>query len=301
MSHAAGYNRYIRAGSTLRIQTSAPKTCCMPLSAQAVSQKCALVTGASSGLGLAISRQCLNAGMKVALVARDEAKLQQAMRSLQVPADQTLAIAADITQQADVDRLAAQVQQTWGRLDLLVNCAGKSSRGKIEDTTPEQFQELWDLNFLAAVRCTRALLPLLLETKGHIVQIGSLAAKGASKYLGAYPASKFALAAYSQQLRIELADRGVHVLLVCPGPIARDDAGQRYTAQSADLPDSAKKPGGGVKLKGISPDDLAQRILRACERRQPELVIPFKAKLLFAISQLWPSLGDWITNRMTGG
>lgn len=273
----------------------------MPLSEQAASQKCALITGASSGLGLAISRQCLHAGMKVALVARDEAKLQHAMSSLHVPADQTLAVAADITQQADVDRLAARVQQEWGRLDVLVNCAGKSSRGKIEDTTPEQFQELWELNFLAAVRCTRALLPLLLEARGHIVQIGSLAAKGASKYLGAYPASKFALAAYSQQLRIELADRGVHVLLVCPGPIARDDAGQRYAEQSTDLPESAKQPGGGVKLKGIPPDDLAKKILLACDRRQPELVIPAKARLLFAINQLWPSLGDWITKRMTGG
>lgn len=264
-------------------------------------QKNAIVTGASSGLGLAIARQFAAAGMKVALVARDQEKLQKAVDSLQVSAGQTLALAADITQQADVDRLAAQVRQAWGRLDVLVNCAGKSSRGKIEDTTPEQFQELWELNFLAAVRCTRALLPLLLESRGHIVQIGSLAAKGASKFLGAYPASKFALAAYSHQLRLELADRGVHVLLVCPGPIARDDAGERYAAQSADLPESAKKPGGGVKLKGIPPDELAKKILRACERRQPELVIPWKAKLLFAINQLWPSLGDWITGRMTGG
>jgi short-subunit dehydrogenase len=264
-------------------------------------QKYALVTGASSGLGLAIARQFATAGMRVALVARDHAKLQQAADSLQVPAEQTLALVADITQQPDVDRLASQVKQAWGRLDVLVNCAGKSSRGKIEDTTPEQFQELWELNFLAAVRCTRALLPMLLESRGHIVQIGSLAAKGASKFLGAYPASKFALAAYSHQLRLELADRGVHVLLVCPGPIARDDAGQRYAEQSAELPESAKKPGGGVKLKGIPPEELAKKILRACERRQPELVIPGKAKLLFAINQLWPSLGDWITGRMTGG
>lgn len=239
--------------------------------------------------------------MKVALVGRDVAKLNQASAALGAAPAQTLALAADITQQADVDRLAAQVRKTWGRLDVLVNCAGKSSRGKIEDTTPEQFQELWELNFLAAVRCTRAMLPMLLESRGHIVQIGSLAAKGASKFLGAYPASKFALAAYSQQLRIELADRGVHVLLVCPGPIARDDAGQRYAEQATDLPASAQQPGGGVKLKGIPPDDLAKRILRACDYRQPELVIPAKARLLFAISQLWPSLGDWITKRMTGG
>jgi uncharacterized protein len=201
----------------------------------------------------------------------------------------------------DVERLAARVHSEWRRLDLLVNCAGRSSRGKIEETTPEQFQQLWDLNFLAAVRCTRALLPMLLESRGHVVQIGSLASKTASKYLGAYPASKFALAAYSQQLRLELHERGLHVLLVCPGPIAREDAGSRYAAEAGNLPAEARQPGGGAKLKGLDPELLAQQVLRACERRQPELVLPWKARLLFAISALWPRWGDWITNRMTGG
>jgi short-subunit dehydrogenase len=265
------------------------------------STKHALVTGASSGLGLAIARELVNAGAKVALVARDEQRLQQAITSLNAPENQTLAIAADITQQADVERMQTQVQQHWGRLDLLVNCAGRSSRGKIEETTPEQFQSLWELNFLAAVRCTRAMLPLLLESNGHVVQIGSLASKSTAKYLGAYPAGKFALAAYAQQLRLELGDRGLHVLLVCPGPIARDDAGSRYAEESANLPDAAKRPGGGVQLKGIPPDRLARQILRACERRQPELIVPAKARLLFTLSQLWPSLGDWLTKRMTGG
>lgn len=263
------------------------------------SNKHALITGASSGLGLAIARELVAVGAKVALVARDETRLQQAVRSLNAPAEQTLAIVADITQQADVERMQAQVREHWGQLDLLVNCAGKSSRGKIEETTPEQFQSLWELNFLAAVRCTRAMLPMLLERKGHVVQIGSLASKSTAKYLGAYPAGKFALAAYSQQLRLELGDQGLHVLLVCPGPIAREDAGNRYDAESTNLPDEAKRPGGGVKLKGIPPDQLAKKILRACERRQPELIVPAKARLLFTISQLWPSLGDWITQRMT--
>jgi short-subunit dehydrogenase len=259
--------------------------------------KHALVTGATSGLGLALTRQLLARGANVALVARDADRLNATIAGLQVSADRTLAIAADITQQADVDRLLFSVNERWPALDMLINCAGRSSRSRIEDTTPEQFQDLWDLNFLAAVRCTRALLPNLLESRGHVVQIGSLAAKTASKYLGAYPASKFALAAYSQQLRLELGDRGLHVLLVCPGPIARNDAGSRYDAEH--LPEDARKPGGGAKLKGLNPDELAKKILRACERRQPELIIPAKVKLLLAISALWPSLGDWILNRWT--
>jgi short-subunit dehydrogenase len=261
--------------------------------------KHALVTGATSGLGLAITRQMLAAGMNVALVARDETRLRATIESLSVPAERALAIATDITQSADVERMTSLVQSQWGRLDMLVNCAGRSSRGKIEDTTPEQFQDLWELNFLAAVRCTRAFLPLLLASRGHVVQIGSLASKTTSKYLGAYPASKFALAAYSQQLRLELGDRGLHVLLVCPGPIAREDAGSRYAAEH--LPEDARKPGGGAKLKGLDPEDLAKQILRACERRDPELIIPAKVRLLLAIGAIWPRLGDWILNRWTSG
>jgi short-subunit dehydrogenase len=258
------------------------------------SDKVALVTGGSSGLGLALARELARQGAKVALVARDAARLNAAADSIGAAA-----LAADVTQVADVERITASVVGRFEKLDLLVNCAGKSSRGAIAETTAEQFRELLELNFLAAVRTTQAALPHLLATRGHVVQIGSLAAKTASPHLGAYSASKFPLAAYSQQLRLELGPQGLHALLVCPGPIRRDDAGSRYDSAVANLPESARRPGGGVKLKGIDPDWLARRILAACERRQPELIVPGKARLLFAISQLWPSLGDWIVKRMT--
>ena len=117
--------------------------------------------------------------------------------------------------------------------------------------------------------------------------------------LGAYPASKFPLGAYAQQLRLELGPSGLHTLLVCPGPIRRDDQGKRYEDPSKELPESAKKPGGGVKLKGIDPQWLAQQVVKACERRRPELVVPSAARWLAAISQLWPNLGDRIIRRMT--
>ena len=143
---------------------------------------------------------------------------------------------ADVTQQEPVDRLIASAVERHGRLDALLNCAGRSARGEVLATTPEQFLDLLSLNFLATVRCTRAAAPHLIQTKGHLVNIGSLAAKTASKFLGAYPASKFPVAAYSQQLRYELNPQGVHVLLVCPGPIARPEPGGATTARRQDCP-----------------------------------------------------------------
>ena len=276
--------------------------------------KAALVTGGSAGLGLAIARELVRRGARVAISGRDERRLEDAVQSLRVetslggpeaaevteksPRSSIIGIAADVTQQEQVEALVQQTVLSFDRLDLLVNCAGKSSRGAVTAAAPEEYRGLWELNFLGQVRCTRACLPHLLKSKGHVVNIGSLASKTASPFLAAYTASKFPVAAFSQQLRLELSSQGLHVLLVCPGPIRRDDAGVRYE-QATDVPQSARLPGGGVKLKGIDPHWLACRILLACQRRSLELVVPAKARLLFALSQLWPNLGDWIVRKMT--
>ena len=89
------------------------------------------------------------------------------------------------------------------------------------------------------------------------------------------------------------------MLLVCPGPIKREDAGGRYDDQTTDLPESARKPGGGARVKRVCPSKLARKTLRACERRKPELVVPSAARYLFAVAQLWPSFGDWVLRRFT--
>ena len=261
--------------------------------------KVVLISGGSSGLGEKLARALAAAGAKLVLGAIDAEGVEAVAASLRESGCDAVGVWADVTQQEPVDRLIAGAVQRHGRLDALMNCAGRSARGEALATTPEQFLDLLALNFLATVRCTRAAAPHLIQSKGHLVNIGSLAAKTASKFLGAYPASKFPVAAYSQQLRYELNPQGVHVLLVCPGPIARPDAGRRYDEQASGLPESARKPGGGVKLKGIPSEKLVGRILRYCQLRKPELVMPAKARILFALAQLSPTLGDWIIGRMT--
>ncbi|MDX1945887.1 MAG: SDR family NAD(P)-dependent oxidoreductase [Pirellulaceae bacterium] len=263
--------------------------------------KVALVTGGSAGLGLEIARALVAAGARTTIAARDEARLRAAAESLSIGTRTCRWQACDVLRQDDVDRLIGQTVAEQGRLDLLVNCAGRSARGELTKTTASEFAELLDVNFLSAVRCTQAALPHVVASRGHVVQIGSLASKAAARFLGAYPASKFPLAAYAQQLRLELGPAGLHTLLVCPGPIRRADAGLRYDAATANLPANTRQPGGGVRISALDPQWLAGRILRACERRQAELVVPAKSRLLFAVAQLWPSLGDWLITRMTRG
>jgi NAD(P)-dependent dehydrogenase (short-subunit alcohol dehydrogenase family) len=261
--------------------------------------KVVIVTGGSSGLGREIAETFAEAGAKVVIAARNAEKLNDTADELKRGGGEVLAVPSDITCQTQVDGLIERAISVYGRLDALVNNAGRSVRGRILETTPEKFQELLDLNFIALVRCTRAAMPHLLESRGHLINIGSLAAKSAGRYVGAYPATKFAVAAYTQQLRLELADEGLHVLLVCPGPIARDDMTPRYGDDLMGLPPSAHRPGAGVKVKSLDPRLLARDILIACERRQPELVRPAKARILFALSSLSPRLGDWLVRRMT--
>ncbi|MDR1052847.1 MAG: SDR family NAD(P)-dependent oxidoreductase [Planctomycetaceae bacterium] len=263
--------------------------------------KVVVVTGGSSGLGQAIGMQFARLGSRVVLVARDFERLGLAASRIRgVYSEARLeTLRCDVTCQDDVDFLFRRISDEFGSLDVLVNNAGRSVRGRVVDTTPEQFQSLFDLNVLGVVRCTYGALPLLLKSRGHIVNIGSLASKSAAKYVGAYPVTKFAVAAYSQQLRLELCDDGIHVLLVCPGPIKREEERLYQFDNTKGIPESAKQQGAGVKLKLIDPIMLADKIIKYCEQRKPELVIPAKAKLLFAITQLSPTLGDWIIKRST--
>ncbi|MCE9554523.1 MAG: SDR family NAD(P)-dependent oxidoreductase [Planctomycetes bacterium] len=262
-------------------------------------EKVVLVTGGSAGLGRAIADAFGQQGARLVLASRKEDLLQQAAASFRERGVDVLAVKADATQDEDVERLIGSAIERFGQLDVLVNAVGRSMRGTIASTSTSQFEELLQVNFLTAVRCTRTALPHLLKARGHVVNIGSLAAKTASPHMGAYAASKFPLVAFSQQLRLEYESAGLHTLLVCPGPLKRLDAGSRYDTEAADLPDSARQPGGGAKLASIDPLLLAQRIVRACERRKPELIVPGRARLLFALSQLWPSLGDWLVRRNT--
>jgi uncharacterized protein len=268
------------------------------------SGKVAIVTGGSSGLGREIARAFATAGARVVIVARNADTLAATAEQLRRDGREVLDVQADITRPADIERLISRTNGAFGRIDVLVNNAGRSMRRAIADTTPEDFRELLELNLVALVGMTRAALPHLLAVRGHVVNIGSLAGKAAARFVGAYPATKFAVSAYSQQLRLELSPLGLHVLLVCPGPIDRDEPRTQAESQArgdelAGLPESARQPGAGVRARAVRPEWLAKQIVRACERRRGELIYPRSARLLFALMQLSPRLADWIVDRTT--
>ena len=262
-------------------------------------EKVVVVTGGSRGFGNVLARSFAGAGASLVLAARGGERLDAAADKLYRRGAQVLAVPTDVTDPSQVEAMIAATIERFGKIDALVNNAGRSPRGELARTSAEDFGELMDLNLLGAVRCTQAALPHLLTARGHVVNIGSLASKVAARWGGAYAATKFALAAYSQQLRLELEDEGLHVLLVCPGPIARDEPRERSEEELAGLPPSARKPGSGVRMKQLDPARVAAAVLRACERRRKELVIPRRARLLFVLSAISPTWGDWLVRKMT--
>ena len=267
-------------------------------------EKVVAITGASNGLGRHIARAFGKQGAHVVLAARTPETLEAAAAELRGEGASVLAVPCDVTQQTDVDAFFARTIERFGRLDVLVNNAGRSMRRAVIETSAEDFEQLMELNLVAVVRCTRAAMPHLLANRGHLVNIGSLSGKTASRYMGAYPATKFALTAYTQQLRLELSSQGLHVLLVSPGPIARDEprTASERDARGDDapgLPSRAYKPGAGVRLPSIRPEKLANLIVRACETRKAELTRPWSARWLFALMQISPRLADWIVRRTT--
>jgi short-subunit dehydrogenase len=263
--------------------------------------KRAIVTGGSAGLGRAFAHVLVQLGARVAIVARSEQALAATAQELQAAGGNVLTASADVTRAEEVERLSSTIHSAWDGVDLLCHCAGKSMRGTVLATPASEFRDLIDINFMSAVHCTQAFAEPLIQSRGHLVFIGSLASKVAAGYLGAYPSSKFPLGALAQQLRMELGPKGLHTLLVCPGPIAREggEAETRYAKQDPNVPAAAHQPGGGAKVRAIDPKWLSERILRACELRRAELVVPRYARLLFAASQLSPRFGDWCLRKMT--
>ncbi len=260
-----------------------------------------LVTGGSGGLGLAIARTFLDAGYRVVIAGRDTSRLESAKTSL--AHDRHVATACcDVTEKQGAEHAVQTAVSQFSRLDVLVNCVGTSDRGLVENLTLERLDELICQNVHTALLCSVAAIPQLEIREGAIINIGSLASKVGARYLGGYVTAKHALAGLTQQMRLELKPRGIHVGLVNPGPIRREDAGARYQSRveaDKNVPAAAAKPGGGTKIKGLAPETVATAVLNCVRYRRPDMVLPRYLRLLIAVGHISPRLGDWLLLKFT--
>jgi short-subunit dehydrogenase len=259
-----------------------------------------VITGASDGLGAHLAHAAATQGAHLTLLARRQQPLEaMAERCLKAGAASAETISVDLTSAREVPERLLGLRSTAAGIDLVIHTVGRSDRGMALQVPAEQWESMFQINVLSAVLVAQQLKESLQRQRGALVLIGSLASKVAPAGMGSYPAVKFALAGLAQQLRLELAEEGIHCLLVCPGPIRRDDAGERYRqlAQSRGIDPKLAAPGGGAKVRSLDPLWLSEKILAAAADRKPELVVPSKVRWLAAIAQLAPRWGDWILRR----
>lgn len=275
-----------------------------PVMAAAKEQLAVLVGGGSQGLGLAVALEAARRRRPVGLIGRDAGRLQAAAEKVAAAgATDVATFAIDLSQTVPAVQLEAIAD--WARrcpVGVAVAAVGRSDRGRLIEVDESDLLAAFESNLMTAFRFSCLSVPLLAGTRGTLVHIGSLAGIIPAAGLGTYCVSKSALVAMSRQLRQELAVQGIHVLTVCPGPIARPDAGRRYDdlASARGLDASARQPGGGVKLSAIDPAVLAGQILEAADARRAELVMPSKAKWLAALVALWPVVAERIIRRKFG-
>jgi short-subunit dehydrogenase len=246
----------------------------------------ALITGASSGIGEATAhRLAREPGASLVLVARREERLRALASSL--GEERVSWVAADLVDDDAPARIRAHVEERHGRLDLLVNNAGSGWRARFADGGYENVRRTMAINFDAPVRLTEALLPLLrASAPSAIVNVASTAARVARAGTGAYSASKFALAGWSDALWAEERAHGVHVGLVLPGFIATEGFPQTELTEKAI-----------TRWAVSTPEQGAEAIFQAGVGRRPERYVPRPYAVAAALRVLAPGL----VRRVMGG
>ena len=196
----------------------------MPSARQAadglLKDKVCVVTGASSGIGLAIARRFAQEGALLCLVARSEERLEAASQGMEGASDDRVVLSSDVTQEEQVTAVVQQTLDRFGAIDILVNSAGAAYFTPIVQTSAAQWDEVLDANLKAVFLLCKHVLPHMLSRgKGDIVNVASIAAHQGFENGTAYCASKHGLLGLSRALALEVRKRGVRVVTVSPGAV----------------------------------------------------------------------------------
>jgi short-subunit dehydrogenase len=220
----------------------------MPIKLKPLAEQVIVITGASSGIGLVTARTAAKRGAKVVLIARSESALREVVAGIVRDGGVADCFAADVTDAAAVEAAAAFAAQRFGRIDTWVNDAGVAIYAKLLDTPSQEHQQLFQTNYFGMVHGSLAAVPHLKKQGGALITVGSIASDIPSPIMGVYSASKFAVKAYTEILRIELmkANTGISVTLVKPAgidtPIAQHAANFAGDGGEAQLPPPVYDP-----------------------------------------------------------
>jgi short-subunit dehydrogenase len=252
--------------------------------------KVVVVTGGTDGIGKGLVDLLLAQGAKVATCGRHHDKLYRLQS--EYPSHPLHTFVADVSNENDCRNFIESTIQAFGGIDILVNNAGISMRALLKELSTEVLHRVMNVNFFGAVYCTRFALDSIISRKGSIVGVSSIAGYRGLPGRSGYSASKFALQGWLESIRTELMADDVHVMWVCPGFTTSN-------IRNAALDKDGQALGEGLMDEGkmMSPEECAQHILRAIEKRKRTLVLTFTGKRTVFMNKFFPSWADKLVQK----
>ena len=232
--------------------------------------KTVIVTGASSGIGEQLVKILAQKGASIVLCARSEHKMEQIVKSIALPEEKYLILAADFSKQPNFISSVNQIIQKFGQIDILINNAGIAQKSLIQETREEVERRVMEVNYFAAVNFSKAVLPHFIEKKrGHIVAISSILGEIGLPFVGPYCASKHAINGYFESMSYDVEKLGINVSVVSPGFIKTEITKKSLTGSGAmHAKDSV------AQEKGMDPQLCAKKILTEISRKKMKRWIP---------------------------
>ena len=247
--------------------------------------KVVVVTGGTDGIGKALVEQLIKEGAKISTCGRNHDKLYRLQTEFPSAAMHTMV--ADVSSENDCRRFIEMTIKVFGGIDVLINNAGISMRAELKDATVDVIKKVMDINFFGTVYCTKHALPSLIDRKGAIVGVSSIAGYRGLPGRSGYSASKHALQGWMEAIRTELLDSGVNVMWVCPGFTTSNIRNAALNKEGQSQGESPMDEG-----KMMSAEECAKRILSAIEKRKRTLVMTFKGKQTVFMNKFFPGLAD---------
>lgn len=248
----------------------------------------AVITGASSGIGAALARQLAAAGARVHLVARRQDRLASLAAEINDAGGKAHVLPCDVADREQIRAAAAAVLARTGKVDLLINNAGYGRHRDFVAWDYDDMERMMRVNYLGALAWTKELLPQMLERRsGWLVYVASVAGRLGVPAESAYGASKFAMVGLAEALTLELTDKGVHVLTVCPGTVDTEF----FDAEARE-----RMPAIARRLM-VSPERLASATVQSLQRGRHEVTYPRFIGLAYVARLLAPRFYRWAVRR----
>jgi short-subunit dehydrogenase len=253
--------------------------------------KVVVVTGASMGIGEEIARIFAERGANVVLLSRDAARAEAA-RGRIGNAERTLALACDVRNREEIDRVLGLTVHHFQRIDVWINNAGHGILDSVAGVNMTASRETFDTNFFGAVEAMQAVIPVMQQQgSGTIINVSSVAGHIPIPFHAMYSATKFAMNAIGKAARIELKDSGINLLTVCPGYVRTDFSANAVKGKEL----KQVRP---TRVRGITAERVARAVLRGYLKQKREVVVPWTMHPVIKIYQLFPGLVEWSMVKM---